>query len=280
MIDSRQYVTTGHDGTELHAREWEVGEPVAVAVVVHGLGEHAGRHDPVGSHLAASGIRTHAIDLKGFGRSAGRRAHAEKLDDYHGDIEGLINTVAVDGLPLVLLGHSMGGLIALDYALSDRRRPDLLVLSAPAVGSTVPKWKQKLVHILAPLAPNLAMPNEIEGDQLSSDPAVGEAYFADPHVHTKTTLALARALLVGMARVRATWNELSIPTLVIHGGGDTVVPPYSSTPLGHLNGVQRVLFPTFRHELFNEKEADVALRTVSDWIMKMIQPEDPSAEEE
>lgn len=280
MIDSRQYVRPGHDGVELHAREWEVAEPVAVAVVVHGLGEHAGRHDPVGSHLAERGVRTHAIDLKGFGRSTGRRAHAESLDEYHHDIEDLINAVAVEDLPLVLLGHSMGGLIALDYALSDRRRPDLLVLSAPAVGSTVPKWKQKLVRVLAPVVPNLAIPNEIEGDQLSTDPAVGEAYFADPHVHTKTTLGLARALLDGIERVRSTWDQLSIPTLVIHGGGDTVVPPYSSTPLGHLPGVQRVLFPTFRHELFNEREADVALRTVSDWVSKMIQPEDPSPEEE
>lgn len=279
MTKSREYVRTGHDGAELHAREWEVAEPIAVAVVVHGLGEHGGRHDPVGSHLAKNGIRTHAIDLKGFGRSAGRRAHAESLDDYHEDVEELIDSVAVEGLPLVLVGHSMGGLIALDYTLSDRRRPDLLVLSAPAVGSTVPKWKQALVRILAPAIPNLAIPNEIEGEQLSSDPAVGEAYFADPHVYTKTTLGLARALLDGIARVRATWDQLSIPTLVIHGGGDTVVPPYSSTPLGNLPGVQRVLFPTFRHELFNEREADVALRTVSDWILRMIRPAEATEEE-
>lgn len=279
MIETREYTRNGQGDTELHAREWPVADPVAVAVIVHGLGEHGGRHEPLGQHLAERGVRVHAIDLRGFGRSTGRRAHVDTLEAYERDLEDLIADVAEVDVPVVLIGHSMGGLIALDYALSDKRRPDLLVLSAPAVGSTVPWWKQRLVRVLAPVAPKLAIPNEIEGSQLSSDPAVGEAYFADPNVYTKTTLSLARALLDGIDRVRANWHDLSIPTLVIHGGGDTVVPPYSSTPLGHLHGVQRVLFPTFRHELFNEREADAALRTVSDWILKHVQPEEDAEQE-
>ncbi|MEX1208679.1 MAG: lysophospholipase [Acidimicrobiia bacterium] len=257
----------GHDGLELFTRHWAaVPEPRSAVVLVHGLAEHSGRYEHVGAGLAARGHDVRATDLRGFGRSGGRRAALDRWDDYLDDLVGDIDGARLLGVPVVLLGHSLGGLIAASYALSDRPQPDLLVLSAPAIDSAMPVYKKIAARILGQLVPNKEIANGLDGSRLSRDTTVGERYFADPLNHHSTTLGLGREALLAAGRVRTRVAELRIPTLVIHGGADSIVPPPISAPLGGLPGVRRVLFPSFRHESFNEEGGVTAIDTVAAWI--------------
>ncbi len=263
---------TAADDTRLHRRWWDAAEPWAAMLIVHGLGEHIGRYQATAEHFAARGISVRSFDLPGFGRSEGHRAYVDRFDHYLDDVAEQLAWTRELGLPTVLLGHSLGGLIALAYTLSDRPSPDYLVLSAPALDAKVPAVKRFAATVLSRVAPKLSLPNDIEGDQLSSDPAVGEAYFEDELVHTKTTARLGAEILAAMGRTRATVDRLAVPTLVIHGGADTIVPPSASAPLGELSGVERHLLPQFRHESFNEVDKEQAWSIVTEWVAARVQP--------
>ena len=150
------------DGLELRTYLWPAGgTPFAHLLLVHGIAEHAGRYRHVAMQLARAGITTHAYDQRGFGASGGHRAYVDRWSQYHDDVEDRLAEVrsAADGLPVVLYGHSMGGLIALGYTLADPPRPlpDLLVLSAPAIDAAVPVWKRGLADILGGVRPRFAV---------------------------------------------------------------------------------------------------------------------------
>src|SRR3981081_3310388 len=195
------------DGLDLRTLRWPaVGGPRAHLLLVHGIAEHAGRHADVASRFARAGIDTHGYDLRGFGASEGRRAYVDRWSQYHDDLEGRLIAVRAEarGLPVVLYGHSMGGLIALGYVLADKPRasPDLLVLSAPAIDAAVAAWKRILAPVLAAPVPRFAVANRIPKGALSSDPAVEDAYRADPLNAPRTTARLGAALLREQARVK------------------------------------------------------------------------------
>jgi alpha-beta hydrolase superfamily lysophospholipase len=234
-------------------------------VLCHGLAEHSGRYEAVGSRFAAAGISVTAYDQIGFGASGGRRAWLDAWSDVLDQIQSHIERARSTGLPVVVLGHSGGGLFALEYVLAERLHPDLLVLSAPGLGGGA-AWQRFLAPILALLAPKLEVPNRLEGAQLSRDLAVGERYFADPLVHPRTTARYGNEMFKAMDRVGASLQKLSLPTLVIHGAADTIVPPGVSAVLGDLDVVERRLYPALRHELFNEPEGMAVVDDVIAWI--------------
>lgn len=255
------------DGTRLLLRSWpEPAERRASMLLIHGLGEHSGRYEHVGAHFAAAGLAVSALDLRGFGGSGGRRAFVTSFVNYLEDLELPVEEMLGNPAPTILYGHSLGGLVALAYALWGRRSPDLLVLSAPTLEAAVPAWKRLAARLLGRLAPAAALPNDIRGDQLSADPAVGEAYFADPLVVTRTTARLGAEWLRAMAKARDALAQLTVPTLVIHGSDDTLVPPMASEPLAAVPGVRRVVLPGLRHECHNEEGGTVALTEVGAWI--------------
>src|SRR6185369_6223442 len=231
------------DGTSLLVRHWPVaaGVPWASLLLVHGLAEHSGRYEHVGSQLAAAGIDTFAFDLRGFGASGGARASVDRWSQLHDDLEErlvAVRSIAPDR-PLVLYGHSLGGLIALGYVLDGRARPDLLVLSAPAISADVPAWQRLLVGSLRRIAPGMLLANRLEGEVLSRDPGVATDYFADPLNQHKSTVRFAHAAFAEQRRVAAALDRLSIQTFVVHGGSDVLVPTETSRVLAGLPGCVR-----------------------------------------
>lgn len=258
---------TTRDGLSLRTRRWQPAGALRSAVVlVHGLAEHSGRYEHVGDGLAARGHDVRASDLRGFGESGGTRASLSDWNHYLDDLSDEVGAARESGAPVVLLGHSFGGLIAASYALGSHPQPDLLVLSAPAIDSTISAPKKLLARVLGRLAASQELENGLRGEQLCRDPSVGERYFADPLVYTRTTLGLGRIALQAQRDIRGRLGSLRLPTLVVHGGADTIVPPKISAPLGRQPGVRRVVFPGLHHEIFNEEGGTEATAVVADWI--------------
>ncbi|HEX7592013.1 MAG TPA: alpha/beta hydrolase [Candidatus Limnocylindrales bacterium] len=259
------------DGTPLYVRIWPaVGEPWATVLMVHGIGEHSGRYDRTGRLLAQAGLEVQSFDLRGHGLSGGRRVYVRRWDDFLDDVEVRMAAASRPGLPMILFGHSMGALIALTYALSDRPAPDLLVLSAPPLRAAVPAWQRGLAPILGRVAPTVVLANPITGAQLAHDPAVGIAYFADPLVQPRSTARLGDQLFGAMKRARARVGELKVPTLVIHGADDVLVPTAGSEPLAAVPGVERRVLPNLRHESLNEPEGPEVVAGIVDWLRSRV----------
>lgn len=253
-------------GTHELVRRWEPShDPRAEMVLCHGIAEHSGRYEAVGRQFADAGIAVTAYDQIGFGASGGRRAWVDQWSDVLDQIEAHVVRAKESRKPVILLGHSNGGLFALEYALAERPSPDLLVLSAPSLFGGA-AWMRAIAPVLAATVPKLEIPNGLDGSQLSRDPTVGEAYFADPLTYPKTTTRYGAEMFAAMDRVRGSVERLTIPTLVIHGAADPIVPPQSSAALGEVEGVDRRLYPALRHELFNEPEGPEVISDVIAWI--------------
>jgi alpha-beta hydrolase superfamily lysophospholipase len=266
MIVSVAHPEPSPDGGAQLVRDWDpVGPNKGDLVLVHGIGEHSGRYARTGSLLAEAGYRVRGFDLIGFGASSGVRGDISRWSLYLDQIEGNLAIVKTPGRPLILMGHSMGGLIALEYALSERPQPDLLILSAPALAGGK-AWQRAAAPILARIFPKMLVPTKVSGDQLSRDPKVGEAYFSDPMVLTKASTRLGASIFAAQARTIEALSGLTIPTLVTHGGEDNLVPTACTERLAAVAGVERKVFPELRHETLNEPEGPEVVAEIVNWI--------------
>jgi len=227
---------------------------------VHGLGEYSGRYEWVASHLAAAGFETWSGDLRGHGRAPGLRGHVDHWGDLLDDTEQVWNEMnrhAADAPgPLAVLGHSLGGLIALDWSLAHPERLRALVLSAPAfmVGFRPPPWKIALARMAARVAPTLAQSSGILPEHISSVAEEIEAYRNDPQIHDRVTARQYVCYLAAATRLAALPARLSWPTLVIAGADDTVVSVTAVRAFAEANPgrVEFHLYPGARHEIFHE----------------------------
>lgn len=252
-------------GVEL-VRDWEpAAESRGTVIVLHGIAEHSGRYERLGSLLAEAGLHVRSFDLRGAGASGGSRWDIEGWDLYLDQVDRHMSWGRSQGRPVVLFGHSLGGTLALDYCLSDRLQPDLLVLSAPALEAGA-RWQRVIAPIMSRLAPTVLLPNRVPVESLSRDSAVGRAYLDDPLVLTSSTPRLGHEFFKAMDRVREGLGRLRVPTLVIHGGDDRLITPQSSASLMRHDAVDRRLYPGLRHELHNEPEGPQVVADVVEWI--------------
>lgn len=257
------------DGTSLLVRRWPSDAAAAWArvVLVHGLAEHSGRWEHVGAHLAAAGLDIEAMDLRGFGASGGRRAWVDRWSQFHDDIEQRIAAArAGSEAPVALYGHSLGGLIALGYVLDGRARPDALVLSAPAISAAIPAWKRLVAQGLGRVAPTMMIANGLDANDLCNVPQVVAAYGRDPMNVHRSTVGFGQRAFAEQGRVAGSLDRLTIPTLVIHGGEDRIVPTATSEVLEGRPGVTRRVYPGIRHELHNEAGGPAILDEVVAWL--------------
>ena len=270
---SMEIVTTRAGVTELR-RRWEAADPWASLLIIHGLGEHSGRYRNVGERLAAVGIDTHAFDLIGFGASGGTRADIEHWHSYLYQLSDNLAGLLERGRPGIVLGHSVGGLLTIDYAMSRHRQPDLVVLNAPAVDAVVPAWKRKGSPILAGLTPTLTLANPVDPHEIFNDPATAADFIADPLVEPRTTVRLGAHLLATMDRVNASIDRFTAPCMVMHGEDDTLVPPSTSVALARLPNVERRLYAGFRHASLQEPAGGMIVDDIVAWIRTMTDHQD------
>jgi alpha-beta hydrolase superfamily lysophospholipase len=252
VAETRTHTLTTLTGTRgrITVHEWPAGRPRYVALLVHGYGEHLGRYTELAGVLTGHGAAVYGPDHLGHGRSDGERVLVEDFEDVVTDVRAVAGLAgaAHPGLPLVVIGHSMGGLIAARYA---QRHPDglaALVLSGPVIGD----WELPRRLLALDEIPD----TPISPAALSRDPAVGAAYAADPLVwHGPMKRPTVAAFVTTLKTVADGADVGRLPLLWLHGADDRLVPPAGSRP-----GVERLaggelterIYPGARHEVFLE----------------------------
>ncbi|AKJ26943.1 alpha/beta hydrolase [Caldimonas brevitalea] len=260
------------DGTRLVLRTWPApaGRQRGTVVIVHGLGEHSGRYEHVAQRLRSWGFAVVAYDHRGHGRSPGPRGALQTADDLLHDLAAVIDAArARHAGPLVLLGHSMGGLIAARFVAGAVRPVDLLVLSSPALNVGLSAFNRGLLRVSLALTPNLAVSNGLDARYVSRDPAVVSRYLADPLNHGKVTARLVRFIVDGGQYVRERARQWQVPTLLMWAGQDRLVLPAGSADFAELaprDLVQCQCFPQMYHELFNEPDQDEVFNVLHQWL--------------
>ena len=287
---------TASDGENLALYEWPMQPwghdrdlpPRAVVLIVHGLGEHAVRYDHVAQQLLSWGFAVRAYDQRGHGESGGARGGlssealllddlAEVVDDTRLRARSLLRTA--DGvetalpLPLILLGHSLGGLVVGRFVSLGMRPVDGLVMSSPALDPGLGAFQKLLLAVLPVIAPNLRINNGLNPAYLSHDPEVVRKYLADPLVHAKISARLARFIAsAGPATVAAAGNW-GTPTLLMYAGADKLVNPAGSRAFAEAAAGgpgAKVLtvkcFDELYHEIFNELDSTLVFAALKAWL--------------
>lgn len=261
------------DGETLAVHEWpvEAGIAKAVVVVVHGLGEHAGRYARVAERLNSWGFGVRAVDQHGHGASSGARGGLPTVNRLLDDLAIVIDDTrrAHPTLPLVLLGHSLGGLVAASFVARGVREVDALVLSSPALDPGLSGFQKFLVATLSRVAPGLRVGNGLDLRYLSHDPAVAEAYRADALCHDRIGARLARFLADEGATVQAAAARWTVPTLLIYAGDDRLVDPAGSRAFAQVAPPSKLstsCYAAHYHEIFNEREAEPVFDRLRRWL--------------
>ena len=260
-------------GKNIYFKAWDAENPKAVIALVHGLGEHAERYSHVGEWFADHGIAMCGIDLHGFGRSEGLRGHAKNLNAYLQEIRMLIeeSKKRYPNSPLVLYGHSMGGLLVLNYLLNcNDPHIHCTVASAPWIRLAFPAPKSKVLagKMLQRVIPRLRLPNGLAVHFISHDPEVVERYKTDPMVHDKLSTRAGISLLRGSEFLDAYSGDVEVPLLIMHGGDDQITSKEASLEFSQrISGdIQYKEWPGLYHEIHNEPEKEEVFEYMKSWI--------------
>lgn len=264
-----------------HQRHWAVegGEALGTLLVIHGLSEHSGRYQPMAEAARLAGFAVSAVDLHGHGESPGRRGHIHDFDtDHLGAVDALVRTVEKErpNTPLILVGHSLGGLIAARWAQRRvfARRLRGLVLVTPFVAPrvSIPGWKLAATAILRNLVPSFTLPTGIADEVLFRDPAERERFAADPLVQRRISAGHWAALTRERERLSAEAASLEVPTLMLLAGDDRVVSTEASRELASRMPLVTVIeYPEAYHALHHDPCAREVLRDVFAWSRARIE---------
>lgn len=265
-------------GDHVVVQDWAVepGIPLrGTVILVHGLGEHAGRYDYVARHLNAWGFAVRGYDQYGHGESGGVRGglptDTHLLDDLADMVDSTRARMRKD-TPLILLGHSMGGLVAARFVALGIRPVDALVLSSPALDPGLSNWQKVLLRVLSRLAPGLRVGNGLKSQYLSHDPEVVAAYRADPLVHDRISARLIRFIADSGEQVIAAAPLWKVPTLLMYAGNDRLVNPAGSRRFAATvprAKIKVICFEAMYHEILNEQDAAPVYAALQTWLDRL-----------
>ncbi len=262
-IVAESFTLARPDGIELRGLCWRAATPAPAGsrtiVIVHGLGEHVGRYAALGEWLAARGWTLRGHDHRGHGRSQGARGTLAASNDLVDDLAAAIDAL---GTPMpaapLLIGHSLGGLVALTYALRHPERISGLVLSSPALAPGLGVFQKALLAVMSRVAPEVAVGNGLDPSKLSHDPAIVRAYLADPLVHDRICARLGRFIVDGARKALDAAPTLAVPTLLAFAGDDRLVDPEGSREFARRAPPSLLVareYPGLWHEILNETPA-------------------------
>ena len=275
MPDSTLRSFTAHDGSNIAVMDWPLpsGAPSrGLVVIVHGLGEHAGRYDHVAERLNSWGFAVRSYDQHGHGESDGKPGALPSDTFLLDNLAELLDTSRrrMDPrLPLVLMGHSLGGLVAARLVSLNLRQVDGLVLSSPALNAGMNAFQKLLVSVLPRLAPDLRVGNGLNAQYLSHDAGVVQAYRDDPMVHDRISARLARFIADAGPAVLASAPQWRVPTLLLFAGADHLVNPEGSRAFAAAappGVVSAHCFEGLYHEIFNEVDREAVFERLKGWL--------------
>ena len=264
MSDSNLSPLTARDGTNLVVIDWPLNKgPVrGVVLIVHGLGEHAWRYNHVAERLNNWGFAVRAYDQYGHGESMGPRGALPSSDRLLSDLAEVVDESRDrmnPSTPLIVLGHSMGALVAARFVSLATRPIQALIMSSPALDPGLNILQKLMLAILPRLAPDARVGNGLDPAFISHDPAVVAAYKADPLVHDRISARLAVFIAENGPAVIASAPAWSVPTLLLYAGADKLVNPAGSRAFAKAapdGVVSSHCFEHLYHEILNEKAAD------------------------
>ncbi len=249
-------------------RGWDAAEPRAIVVIAHGYAEHSGRYDHVGAALAEAGLATWALDHAGHGLSKGdTRGDVGSVEHAVSDLDDFVSlaSASAPSLPVFLIGHSMGGMLAVAYAEEHQDRLAGVVVTGPAV---------VLGEMIAGLLELEEIPAVPLGEFVSRDPGVATAYDEDPlNYHGPMPREVLREAPARIEAVRSRLGEITVPVLAMHGEQDALAPMQGSIDVivGVSSGDRTLrIWPGLYHEIFNEPERDRVIAEVIRWITERL----------
>jgi alpha-beta hydrolase superfamily lysophospholipase len=263
------------DGDRVVMLDWPLEAGAAlrgVVIVVHGLGEHAGRYEQVALKLNAWGFAVRGYDQCGHGESGGARGSLPTDTRLLDDLADIIDSTRArmrPGTPLILLGHSMGGLVVGRFVSLGLRPVDGLIMSSPALNAGMNAFQKFLVSLLPKLSPNLRVGNGVKPQYISHDPAVVAAYKADPMVHDRISARLARFIADAGPATLAAAPQWKVPTLLMYAGDDRLLNPQGSRDFAAVapkDVVTSQCFDALYHEIFNELDAGPVFDALKRWL--------------
>ncbi|MBC7879513.1 MAG: lysophospholipase [Anaerolineales bacterium] len=263
-----------HDGLNIFAQGWEpeARTPKAVVCLVHGLGEHSSRYTHVAEAFGKEGYALFTYDLRGHGRSGGTRGHISSIEDFMKDIDLLLDQARnrYPGLPIILYGHSLGGIQVLHYGLL--RKPDVkgIVATSPGLHTALETQtlKVNMAKILGSVIPGVAVPSGLDSKNISHDEKVVTTYNNDPLNHDKVSLGFGKIMLGVTKWTLEHAGEFSLPLLLLHGKEDEIAYPSSSIEFAAAlkNKSTLVLWDDAYHELHNEAQQNEVFKTMTLWM--------------
>jgi acylglycerol lipase len=271
---AREGTIASADGTKLSYRAWPKADAEVTFAVVHGLGDHARRYERFAQAMTRYGFGTFAVDLRGHGKSAGRRGHVASWSQWTDDVAAFVAHVeGIAGGEVVPVGHSFGGVALLSTViagkLTNTRR---FIVSNPALRLKVPVpgWKVRFGKAASVLAPKLTLENGVDARLLSRIPEVVEAYRTDPLVHSKISTRLGSEWLAANKRVFERASEIKVPFLILAATDDRLVDPESSKELHKLSASvsELRLLEGRYHEPFNDLENEEVFSVIAHWLTK------------
>ncbi|MEP7325132.1 MAG: lysophospholipase [Gemmatimonadota bacterium] len=259
-------------------RDWlpTEGKPASTIAIAHGFGEYSGLYSEVGQVLADHGSWVTCRDLRGHGLSPGRQGHIQAWSDYRDDVAEMVERLrrGAPGLPTFLLGNSMGGLIAADYAIHYPEQLHGAILLAPAVGEIgVPAFLMKLSRIFSGIWPTFSLKSGIQRSRLTRDPAAIARLDADPLVHSRGTARLGSEMLDAIARVKQEAPALKVPVLLLQGEADQITSPDSSREFFASVGADDKtlkIYPGAYHNLVIDLVKDEVMTDIDRWITEQL----------
>lgn len=261
-------------GARLHVTHWlPEGRPRAVLLLAHGYAEHAGRYQHVAKRLTDAGYAVYAIDHMGHGQSDGEGGFVPRFSAFTDGMAELLTLVEVNhgDTPRLLLGHSMGGLIATLFLIERQQAFVAAALSGPAILPAAPpsRFTVWISRFLSRFFPRLGVLS-LDAGGVSRDPAVVAAYLADPLVYNgKIGARLGKEFMDAMAAAQAGASTITLPILIQHGEADSLTAPAGSQYLfDHVASADKTLkiYPGLFHEIYNEPEREAVLDDLIGWF--------------
>ena len=269
---------TAGDGENIAIHDWPLPDVwpdqtiKGTVIIVHGLGEHAFRYVHVAQFFNEQGYHVRAYDQYGHGESGGSRGRIPSEMRLVDDLADVVDDTQRNMRPvqkLILLGHSMGGVVVGSFVRQQMRPVDAIVLSSPALDPGLNAIQKLLLSTLPRFAPNLRVDNGLKVDKISRDPIVVQAYQSDAFVHRKVSGRLARFIAEEGARIIAAAPQWTTPTLLMYAGADALVSPAGSRAFAQAapaSCVQSHCFEPMYHEIFNDPEREQVFAKLSDWL--------------